>query len=208
MIWKDLACPLWNTFLKDGLLQGSVAYLRLLYKSIHKWDLSSVFLWSRLSQLLASEYSCHLTIGRWLKKMYFWRQHLKLNCKWKLNQVADVLYTSSFFLEMMEHITPFVTTSATWTFMSFCWLSFTIFLHAQKFVKQFFIRSKICDNGYYETAYLNTFPITHFLHADLVHRLKRCKKKNTPFLYIPSTSCVEIITLALKFLFDWIYCIP
>jgi hypothetical protein len=48
----------------------------------------------------------------------------------------------------------------------------------------------------------------HFLHADLVHRLKRCKKKNTPFLYIPSTSFVEIITLALKFLFDWIYYIP
>jgi len=44
----------------------------------------------------------------------------------------------------------------------------------------------------------------HFLHADLVHRLKRCKKKNTPFLYMPGTSCVKIITLALKFLFDFI----
>jgi len=44
----------------------------------------------------------------------------------------------------------------------------------------------------------------HFLHVDLVHRLKRCKEKNAPFLYIPVTSCVEIITLALKFLFEFI----
>ena len=36
MIWKDLVCPFWNTFLKDGLLQGSVGYLRLIYKTIHK----------------------------------------------------------------------------------------------------------------------------------------------------------------------------
>ena len=132
MIWKDLACPLWNTFLKDRLLQGSVAHLRLIYKTIHKWDLSSVFLWSQLSQFLASEYSSRLTIGNWLKKITFngtiWNQ----NCKWKLNQVADVLCTYAFFLEMMEYTTPFVTTSATWTFVSFCWLSFAIFLHTRK----------------------------------------------------------------------------
>lgn len=68
-------------------------------------------------------------------------------------------------------------------------------------VKQFFFnQSKICDNSFNETKLsLNIFPTRHLLQDDRIHAMKRRKKWNTPFLYKPNTSFIDMTTVALKF---------
>jgi hypothetical protein len=70
-----------------------------------------------------------------------------------------------------------------------------------KTVQQFFFnQSKICGNSFNETTVsLDVFPTRHLLQADRIHVMKRCKKWNTPFLYKPNTSFIEMTIVAFKF---------
>ena len=148
-----------------------------------------MFLWSQLSQFLASECSSHQTIGHWLKKMDFWWQHLKLELQVKTEpsswcSVLSSLKWQNTSLCLSPQVLPE--------------LSF----HSVDFHSQYFFTHENLSNssssavkfvtGFYEiVVFLNTFPVMHFLHADLIHRLKRCKEKT-------HHSCIYLVQVVWK----------
>ena len=74
--------------------------------------------------------------------------------------------------------------------------------------KPFFCHSKICDSFNETIVFLNRVPIRHLFQADAVHRLKRSKKWQTPFLCVLGTSFVEIIRVVFKFFIGFFEPLP